>query len=378
MSEINPSNELQALSVEARAKRRQVLLDEFEERPTDSQLWQAAYEWVRAEGDHPEQASIAADISADELITMADTVRNTPQAERYNLMAQRASNGKYWFDVIEGFSSSKVREGQGNVIRSWVNNSDNPSHFYNALDVGTGVGKSLAILEGSANNVVGLERNPELLKIAKERAGAHTGLVQGSAEQLPFDDASFDLISSQGLRAALDKQATKNFLRELARVLVPGGIYIEGHYLHNEDGLHPEMARFIETSKAMLSDMIGDSTSGALTRIDCLSPEEEEEFLADLGLREEYYDQPDEDGVSHTLITLITKEIQGPHEDDPLSLEIVTVLGELYAEHGFDDKTLEDIKSLPFAEALETAYGYLTQAGLNADEILAQFIEADN
>lgn len=378
MSELNPSSELQILPVEAQVERRQGLLDDFEEHPSDDRLWQMAYEWVRAEGDHPEHASTAADIPAEELIAMADTVRNAPQTERYNLMAQRASNGKYWFDVIVGFSSSKIRNAQGNVIRSLVNNSDNPFHFYNALDVGTGVGKSLVILEGCADNVVGLERNPALLGLAKERTGARTSLVQGSAEQLPFEDASFDLISSQGLRAALDKQATKNFLKELARVMAPDGIYIEGYYLHNEEGPNPEMARFTETSKAMLSDMIGDSTSGALTRIDRLSPEEEEEFLAELGLRDGYYDEPDEDGVSHTLINLIIKENHEPLEDDPLSLEMVTVLSELGKDHGFDDGTLEDIKSLPFEEAFETAYGCLTQAGLNADEILAQFLEAGN
>ncbi|HSX44310.1 MAG TPA: class I SAM-dependent methyltransferase [Candidatus Saccharimonadales bacterium] len=311
MTEVNSSssNESQDLPVEARVKLRRVLLDEFAEYPTDDQLWQTAYEWVRAEGDHPGQTSIAADVPADELITMADTVRKTPQAERYNLMAQRASNGKYWFDVIEGFSSDQVRRVQADMVKSWVADQDSSLNFYNALDIGTGVGKSLAILEGCADNVVGLDQNPTLLSIAKERAGADTSLVQGSADKLPFEDSGFDLISSQGLRAALDKSSAKNFLRELARVMTPDGIYIEGHYYSPyDDHPHPELARFTETSKAMLSDMIGDSVSGALDRTDSLSGEEEHTFLAGVGLREHHHAVLDEDGVSHTLITVITKE----------------------------------------------------------------------
>lgn len=35
----------------------------------------------------------------------------------------------------------------------------------------------------------------------------------------------------------------------------------------------------------------------------------------------------------------------------------------------------DEIALMPFDEAFETAYGYLVQAGLDADEILAPFTE---
>ena len=314
MSEIDSPNELQNLSLEALAHRRQALLDDFEEHPADDHLWHTAYSWVRAEGDHPDQATIAADIPVTELITMADTVRNTPQAERYNLMAQKASNGKYWFDVIEGFSSGRIRKVQADIVKSWVNDENYPAHFHNALDIGTGVGNSLAILEGYADNVVGIDQNPALLRIAKQRAGEHTKVVQGSAEKLPFEDSSFDLVVSQGLRAALDKQAAKNFLRELSRVMTPYGTYIEGHYYSPDDEHpYPELARFTETSKAMLTDMIGDSVSGHLACVDFLSSEEEQALLAELGLHEEHHAVLEDDGESYALITVIRKENQAAY-----------------------------------------------------------------
>lgn len=52
--------------------------------------------------------------------------------------------------------------------------------------------------------------------------------------------------------------------------------------------------------------------------------------------------------------------------------DILTAYGE---EHGFDPETCEEIASLPFPEAFETAYGYLTQAGLDPDEVLASFMQ---
>jgi hypothetical protein len=53
----------------------------------------------------------------------------------------------------------------------------------------------------------------------------------------------------------------------------------------------------------------------------------------------------------------------------------VSVLHEFGEEYGFDYETLEEVKSLPFEAAFETAYSYLTQAGLDAGEILVRFIE---
>ena len=42
---------------------------------------------------------------------------------------------------------------------------------------------------------------------------------------------------------------------------------------------------------------------------------------------------------------------------------------------GLDPETRAEIAVLPFDEAFEAAYSYLTQAGLDADEILAPFME---
>lgn len=57
------------------------------------------------------------------------------------------------------------------------------------------------------------------------------------------------------------------------------------------------------------------------------------------------------------------------------SAELAGVLEGLGEEFGFDSETCAEIAGMPFAEAYETAYSYLTSAGLDADTILQRFTE---
>lgn len=57
------------------------------------------------------------------------------------------------------------------------------------------------------------------------------------------------------------------------------------------------------------------------------------------------------------------------------SLEIVRVLLVYGEEFGLDEKTVVDIADSPYEHALEKAYDYLTQVGLNAERILNDFLD---
>ncbi len=93
------------------------------------------------------------------------------------------------------------------------------------LDVATGTGMVAAELRRRADcSVVGLDQSPEMLAAARARFAGETDrveLVEGHAEELPFADASFDVVTfTYLLRYVDDPPAT---LRELARVVRPGG-----------------------------------------------------------------------------------------------------------------------------------------------------------
>jgi SAM-dependent methyltransferase len=92
------------------------------------------------------------------------------------------------------------------------------------LDVATGTGEiAVRAAEGGAN-VTGLDLAPDLIERAKQRvadAGVEVKLDVGDAENLPYEDASFDTVTSTfGVMFAPDHQAVA---RELARVTKPGG-----------------------------------------------------------------------------------------------------------------------------------------------------------
>ena len=90
------------------------------------------------------------------------------------------------------------------------------------LDVATGTGAVARELLAQKNcTVVGLDQSPEMLAEAHRRLPADVTLVEGNAESLPFEDASFDALTfTYLLRYVSDPPAT---LRELARVVRPGG-----------------------------------------------------------------------------------------------------------------------------------------------------------
>jgi demethylmenaquinone methyltransferase/2-methoxy-6-polyprenyl-1,4-benzoquinol methylase len=90
------------------------------------------------------------------------------------------------------------------------------------LDVATGTGAvARELIAEKGCRVVGLDQSPEMLAEARLRLPDEVTLVEGTAEQLPFDDASFDALTfTYLLRYVSDPAAT---LQELARVVRSGG-----------------------------------------------------------------------------------------------------------------------------------------------------------
>lgn len=93
------------------------------------------------------------------------------------------------------------------------------------LDIGTGTGRIAELLEPSAEKVTGLDKSPEMLRLARARLqGIDPGrveLVQGDFGALPFADATFGtVVFHQVLHYASEPAFA---LAEAARVCRPGG-----------------------------------------------------------------------------------------------------------------------------------------------------------
>ncbi len=101
-----------------------------------------------------------------------------------------------------------------------------PGH--RVLDLGCGTG-TLAILIKQAHPdalVVGLDGDPKILELARSKAGAaglDIGLDCGMADALPYPGRSFDRVVSSLVIHHLTRDAKLRALREVVRVLTPGG-----------------------------------------------------------------------------------------------------------------------------------------------------------
>jgi SAM-dependent methyltransferase len=114
-----------------------------------------------------------------------------------------------------------------------------------AVDVGTGAGALALALAPIVREVVGIDRVPELLALARVRADGLQSVtfVEGDAESLPFPDGSFDLGGT--LRTLHHTRRPELVVAELVRVTRPGGRILVIDQLAPDDPLAAmELDRF--------------------------------------------------------------------------------------------------------------------------------------
>src|SRR4051794_23413176 len=92
------------------------------------------------------------------------------------------------------------------------------------LDVAAGTGNASIPAAQRGARVTASDLTPELLEAGRRRAeaeGVLLGWIPGDAEQLPFEDESFDVVMSA--IGAMFAPHHHDTARELQRVCVPGG-----------------------------------------------------------------------------------------------------------------------------------------------------------
>src|SRR6201985_2668147 len=96
------------------------------------------------------------------------------------------------------------------------------------LDVATGTGNTALALAPFVLRVIGLDVASGMLDQARARVQAenveNVEFITGSAEDLPFPDAEFSLVVSR--HAPHHFRDLDKFLREVGRVLKPGGRFV--------------------------------------------------------------------------------------------------------------------------------------------------------
>jgi SAM-dependent methyltransferase len=140
--------------------------------------------------------------------------------------ADRAAAADAYFDAHaadwDAIRSLHVAEVQ---VEAAIRAMLDPQPVGKLVDVGTGTGRMLALLGGTAETAIGIDRSPEMLRFARARM-AEAGLPgadlrQGDMYALPLDAGSADTVVLHLVLHYAEGPAA--VIAEAARLLTPGG-----------------------------------------------------------------------------------------------------------------------------------------------------------
>jgi len=96
------------------------------------------------------------------------------------------------------------------------------------LDAGCGTGQTTAYIAGTYGcHVTAIDRHPVMIEKAKQRFASKdikVDIMQGDIEQMPFADASFDVILAESVTVFTDIDQT---ISEYVRILGQGGVLLD-------------------------------------------------------------------------------------------------------------------------------------------------------
>lgn len=92
------------------------------------------------------------------------------------------------------------------------------------LDLCCGGGQATAFLAARSQQVTGLDASPRSIARAQSHVPTAT-YVEGFAQDLPFADASFDIVHTSAALHEMDRPTLQKIIWEVHRVLKPGGIF---------------------------------------------------------------------------------------------------------------------------------------------------------
>ncbi|MGP3957949.1 class I SAM-dependent methyltransferase [Nonomuraea sp. 3N208] len=101
------------------------------------------------------------------------------------------------------------------------------------LDVGCGTGylsRILARVAAPSGHVTGLDPSPAMIEYATGRAPGNCTYVVGEGQDLPFPDGSFDVVVSSLAVHHMPAAARPEAIRQMFRVLRPGGRLLIGEF----------------------------------------------------------------------------------------------------------------------------------------------------
>ena len=138
---------------------------------------------------------------------------------------------RFFAFTYDRFSKGSERAGLAEMRRNLIAGASG-----DVLEIGGGTGANLGYYGAGVESVTITEPEPPMLKRLQRKAreqNSHATVLRAPAEDLPFEDASFDTVVSTLVLCGVDDQP--RVVRELRRVLRPGGRLIFMEHVRSDE-----------------------------------------------------------------------------------------------------------------------------------------------
>src|SRR5436305_1808510 len=138
---------------------------------------------------------------------------------------------RFFAFTYDRFSKGSEKAGLAEMRRELIAGASG-----DVLEIGGGTGANLGYYGTGVESLTVTEPEPPMLKRLERKAreeNSQATVLRAPAEDLPFEDASFDTVVSTLVLCGVDDQP--RVVRELRRVLRPGGLLIFIEHVRSED-----------------------------------------------------------------------------------------------------------------------------------------------
>ena len=166
--------------------------------------------------------------------------------------------GKYWDKRAEGYSLAINEEFENEVRDIWIAKFEKYRPVegkMKCLEIGCGPGFISTLLAINGNDVTSIDYSDEMLGRAKENSeknGVSLNLMKMDAQNLDFEDNTFDLVVNRNVTWNLEEP--EKAYREWLRVLKPGGRILINDGNHYYRYYNERYAKFREIKKKEVGD----------------------------------------------------------------------------------------------------------------------------
>lgn len=130
------------------------------------------------------------------------------------------------------------------------------------LDCGCGNGKYGSLLCARGATVVGIDREPECVTAARKNSPCYEDVVLGTLMELPFGAAEFDVALLRYVLHLTPKDDREALLREIRRVVRPGGAVVietslrEQYARHVDHRVYPRLTEVVSAFYPEYDEMV--------------------------------------------------------------------------------------------------------------------------